>query len=77
MSNEAILHHKKTTTLFKHFKLKHINLCFVYEHLTSKKNLKSIKYDLIGMPLRRILVAQGLYFVFDDFHKTSLFYLQL
>ena len=31
---------KKRTTLFKHLKLKHINLCFAYEYLTSKINLK-------------------------------------
>ena len=31
---------KKHTTLFKHFKLKHINLCFAYEYLTSKIKFK-------------------------------------
>ena len=50
MNKEEILQKKKThTTLFKHFKLKHINLCFAYEYLTSKINLKKkIKCDLIG-----------------------------
>ena len=39
MNKEEILQ-KKKHTLFKHFKLKHINLCFAYEYLTSKINLK-------------------------------------
>ena len=41
---------KKThTTLFKHFKLKRINLCFAYEYLTSKIIFKKkITCDLIG-----------------------------
>ena len=40
MNKEEILQKKKHTTLFKHFKLKHINLCFAYEYLTSKINFK-------------------------------------
>ena len=43
MNKEEILQ-KKKHTLFKHFKLKRINLCFAYEYLTSKIILKKKNY---------------------------------